>query len=144
MTVRPLTREVFDFILANMREQDRKEFEMLQSEDVWRGVQKGIAFAGYADDVPGTMWGLKPHGILEPATFWLASTPLLEKHKIAFLRNSKKFVDWCVQTHGVVGGTVAKSNIRAQNWLRWLGFSLGPEFFFEPYGLVLPFERRMF
>lgn len=67
----------------------------------------GIKFAAQVDEFP---------------TLWLIKTPLIDKYKIKFLRENKKFMEWAVKQYGTIESHVLKSNRTSLIWLKWLGF----------------------
>ena len=56
---------------------------------------------------------------------WLTTAPLIEKVKLRFIRQSRRYVDLMRRTHSSLGGYVHEDNLPLIGWLRWVGFDVG-------------------
>jgi len=143
VTLKKATREDVLAVLESARA-DVELAGLNKHSLVERYLDCSIAFVGYSEGIPGAAWGITtPVNFLEPNQLWLATTSLVETNRYAFLRTSKNFVDWAVHNFGVVGGVVAKANVRSQRWLSWLGFTLGDEIDLPLLGPAYPFQKRL-
>lgn len=143
MTVEFATKEDVLKVLDSRRE-DVELAGLNTRELVEKYLDESQAFVGYASGVPGCAWGISmPKDFLEPNQVWLATTSLVEKHKFAFLRGSRWFIEWAVTNYGVIGGLVQKKNERSVRWLKWLGFSIGDEIDVPLLGASYPFQKRL-
>lgn len=102
-------RELSDF--AAMGLDPSAELQKLLGPYTWSGLAQGKVIC---------MWGLRFPPQVEMATLWLLATPGLAKHKVEFLRGSRKFVGWATAEFGPIQAcTRAAASVR---WLRWAGF----------------------
>jgi hypothetical protein len=138
------TPALIEKVLENLREDTAGEVVGFSKDRlIWEVVRKGISFIGLVEGVPICAYGIKEDSFVA-AEVWLASTPLIERYALRFLRENRRFMDWAVRKYGVLGGVVQVGNVRSQKWLRWLGFELGEQIAHELLGPVYPFERRLF
>lgn len=54
----------------------------------------------------------------------MLTTPVIERHKIKFLRLNRVFVNWASNEFGTIEGCVDCNNVVSRRWLEWLGFEL--------------------
>ena len=112
-------------ILPHIREQEAKTIARL-GIDPAALVRKALgpfAYTGLADGRVACMWGIVfdiPLGNFP--RLWLLTTPLVEGHRIEFLRESKRFVQWARAEFGTIEGCVDCDNIVSRRWLEWLDF----------------------
>lgn len=102
-------------------------------------VQSVEAWAGLADGEPVCLFGVAPvsmvGGEFSP---WMLGTFSLDRHAGAFLRRNRAMVQQWRQRYPVMSNQVDARNTASIRWLRWLGFSVGPE---HPAGILgLPFH----
>lgn len=144
-SILPATPELAERVFDNLREDSRVEMIGLSKDLLVKRVfEKSRSFVGLAEEVPACVYGIREGSIVDPAELWLASTPLVDRFALRFLRESKIFVAWAVREYGVVGGVVQVGNVKSQKWLRWLGFDLSEAKEHPLLGTVYPFERRLF
>lgn len=96
-----------------------------------------VAYSGFVDDEIILMWGISPaeHGF---GAIWMLASDDLEKHRLAFLRRSKVFVNCARSCYSGLGNFVDARNTTSIQWLRWLGFTIGDA---KPHGpFDLPFH----
>lgn len=118
------------WLFSDLRDEEVQEFQALgvTSEECMR---LGSAFCDaqtiYFNDEPAAMWGIshfEDHNVV-----WAVFTKAIERHPIAFLRESKRLAD--AFTFEVVN-YVDVRNTKAVKWFRWLGFEVSDP---VPYGL---------
>jgi hypothetical protein len=95
-----------------------------------------------ADGVPLCMFGVVPasESIGVP---WLVGTVDLERHAMAFLRLSIKYVKRMSSTYNHLINFIDDRNVIAISWLKWLGFTMDEPAPFGPLGVMFRrFEMR--
>lgn len=146
----PATEEHISHIAANVREADRVEFAaiMRTAEQVLKsGLQISTkVWTGTVDSVPICMFGVAPVSMLIPehGRAWMVGTHDLDKYSILFLRRCRPQVKEMLDLYPVLSNYVAASNVKAIEWLKWLGFKVSDEPILCGIGKVpfLYFERR--
>ena|SRR5882672_5939566 len=114
-----------DDILPRIRPQERDTVARLglDARALLREAIQGHAYSGLADASVACMWGISfPMPIGCYPRLWLLTTPLVEEHKIEFLRESRRFVAWAKAEFGPIEGCVDRTNVISARWLKWLGF----------------------
>lgn len=111
--------------------QEALEYGFPFSSKAWVGEMDGkvivIAGVGHVKEYP---WIGVP---------WMMSTPEMDKHAIAFLRENRWVVDEMCGDYQLLANFVDARNKKAIRWLEWLGFTMMPA---EPYGVEgLPFHQ---
>src|SRR5436190_8304605 len=94
-------------ILPYVREQEQATIERfgLNPEELLHKAAGPYGFAGVVDGHVACLWGIVFDGGLGAfPRLWLVTTPLVAKHRIHFLRESKRFVDWAHQEFGIIEG----------------------------------------
>jgi hypothetical protein len=92
------------------------------------------------DGEPACIWGVGPLSLVAgKGCPWLLGTEAVERHPLAFLRQSRGFLAIMLRTYSQLENHVDARNRLSIRWLRWLGFTIGPPL---PYGFLgLPFHR---
>ena len=80
------------------------------------------AWVGEADGEPGALWGWKRPNLLALPIPWLFTTPLVERHKVAFAKRALRVL----RDLGPIDGHCDEAFATSERWLRWMGFELGP------------------
>lgn len=81
-----------------------------------------MAFTVEYKNEPIVMFGIVPVSIFgNSATIWMLSTDKIEKIRLRFLRNNKKFIDFMLGYYGNLFNFVSVKNMKSLQWLRWLG-----------------------
>lgn len=114
-----------DDILPRIREQERSTVARLGLDPraLLREAIQSHAYSGLADSRVACMWGISfPMPIGNYPRLWLLTTPLVEDHKIEFLRGSRQFIAWAKAEFGPIEGCVDCANLISARWLKWLGF----------------------
>ena len=130
-------------IFPHLRPLDAKELSLLGPDVLSECFNEGEVFIGWVNREPACVYGVRFSGFLEPALLWLLSTPLIEKHRVSFVKLSTRFVMDTLQRHGTVRAVVMKENFRSVRWLMWLGFEFKGEEDIPPVGPVFNFERSL-
>lgn len=127
-----------------VRTEDRRELEALDmSPDLALRVSLRSALAawtGTIDGVPVCMFGVSP-GELGEGRPWMIGTEKLDEPLVAviFLRRCRGQVARMLELAPVLANYVSVENVRAIQWLRWLGFTIAPS---VPWGRRRqPFHR---
>lgn len=141
----PATREHGVAVAANMAAADVAEVWAQAAATPLQAVEislagSHLAWAGVIDGETACLFGLAAHApAAGEACPWLLATPLIYRHRTAFLRRSKRFIRRFLTLHSRLSGHVDQRHTLSVAWLRWLGFTLAPP---SPHGwLGLPFHR---
>lgn len=99
-----------------------------------------VSWTGLIDGKPVCMLGATVGSLLSNiGRPWMIGTEMLDRHQMAFLRRCRPKVQEMLSQYGRLENYVDERNVRAVNWLRWLGFTIEAP---EPYGAFrLPFHR---
>jgi hypothetical protein len=145
----PATQEHVAQMLPNVRRDDRYEVMAatgLPVDDILGRCVKNaeMAWAGMVDDEVACIFGVTGASLLSETGYpWLIGTDLIEQHAKPFLRRNRKMVGVMIERYPILKNYVDARNIKAIQWLRWLGFTINPP---EPFGmyrmLFHPFEMR--
>ena len=122
------------FYLANhMAEDDCRECEA-GGFGPYRALKDSLdmsvaAWTGMVGDMPVVMFGVTPwNGILSgKGSPWLLGTDELKNHKIYFLKRNREFLEKMQVLFPELSGVVDIRHRRGIRWLRWLGFTVGPD-----------------
>lgn len=132
-------------IAQNLRLDDRRELWAASASQPTRTIMRSIkastwANVGLVDGVPACVFGVVQVGLFGPAAVpWAMTTPLVDRHRRAFMRHSRQWVDKMTADHALLFNYVDARYSAAIRWLRWLGFDIMSP---EPYGpFGLPFHR---
>lgn len=107
------------------------EYSLRASRDAWMGLagQEIICVFGV-----GEWSALSSRGVP-----WMLGFEGLEYHARGFLRHSITCVDHMKDKYDRLDNYVDERNTKSVQWLRWLGFTIGPA---EPFGIEqLPFHH---
>lgn len=145
LRIRPAIFSDVEWIAPRMREADR--LEVLASTTMRPARSLALAFefseqvwTGTADGVPVCMFGVCCLDPLVGAGIpWLLGTDLVETHFRGFLRGSRMVVEAMRTEYTSLENHVDARNVRAIEWLRWLGFAIHEQAPFGPFGA--PFHR---
>lgn len=99
-----------------------------------------MAWTGLIDGVPVCMFGVAPVSVLSTVGRpWMIGTDHLDRHPFVFLRRCRGCVETMRMCFDRLENHVDARNIRAIQWLTWLGFELDKPEPRGPFGL--PFIR---
>lgn len=90
------------------------------------GLLAGGASTVFINEEPAAMFGIVDYG--DYNIVWAVFTRAIERHPIAFLRESKRLA---LAFDRAVINFVDARNVKAVKWFRWLGFEVSEP---EPYG----------
>ncbi len=91
------------------------------------GLLAGGAQTVFINDEPAAMFGIVDFGDFNQV--WAVFTRAIDRHPIAFLRESKRLADTFPCE---VVNFVDARNVKAVKWFRWLGFEVSEA---EPFGM---------
>jgi hypothetical protein len=141
----PAKHEHIAHIAANVRDADRRElydYMLLSPKEALERsfASSGLVWTWLIDDVPVVMFGVVPASFLSNTGFpWMISTVEVENHQLTFLRRCKPVVKKMTLCYSRLENCVAVYNVKAIQWLAWLGFQFGET---EPMGMFkVPFIK---
>lgn len=110
-----------------VRADDRREFEALSISPGMAlrfSLRSAIeAWTGTVDGVPVCMFGVS-RGELGEGRPWMIGTADLDRYAVIFLRRCRPQVARMLELAPVLANYVSVENVRAIEWLRWLGFTI--------------------
>jgi hypothetical protein len=127
--IRPSMPGDYWLFLDDLRQVEVDEFAALgtDSEHCMRlGLLAGGARTVFINEEPAAMFGIVDYG--DYNFVWAVFTRAIERHPIAFLRESKRLAD---SFDREVVNYVDARNLKAVKWFQWLGFEVSDP---EPYG----------
>lgn len=90
------------------------------------------AWTWHVDGEPACMFGFAAPSLLgDWANPWMLSTPLVRRHRFAFLRNYRAQIDRMLDVYPTLMTMVDARHSLCIRWLGWAGFELHNA---EPYG----------
>lgn len=125
----PALAEHIQHIADNMRPGDRAELAAIRrtpSASLAASLRLSrVAWTGTIDGEPVCMFGVAPTSMLTPQKGrpWMLGTTMLDDNAIMFLRRNKPMIEKMLDLFPELENYVAVSNVKAVEWLRWLGFS---------------------
>jgi hypothetical protein len=133
-------------IAAGVRLDDLRELEGLSSSPdlILRLSLRSsvLAWTGTVDDVPVCMFGVSP-GELGEGRPWMIGTADLDRFAVIFLRRCRAEIEKMLNSFPVLVNYISVDNVRAIEWLRWLGFTISPPLPWGPRRLLFHrFELR--
>lgn len=144
----PATEDLLRAMAPHIRAADRREGEALGFADPLDGLLLSFRSAEWAwvavtpSEQPIAAWGARQTSILGNVWRpWMISTPLVERYRRDFLRESRRQVNEMMAFASVLRNVVDARYLGAVRWLGWLGAEFG-----EPVEIggapFLPFELR--
>ncbi len=133
----PATQAHVDKMLPHVRIADRHEVMASAGQPVEDILGKCVAksemvWAGMVDDEVACIFGVVGASLISETGYpWMLGTDLIEVHAKAFLRRNKKMVGLMLARYPYLVNYVDTRNVKAIEWLKWLGFLLQAP---EPYG----------
>lgn len=130
-TIVPAEAAHIAHIAAHMRPADRLELAAIgrTAESSLAASLRASAYAwtGMIDGVPVCMFGVAPTSMLTPLKGrpWMLGTDALDANAVLFLRRCRPVVAQMMGAFPYLENFVAASNVKAVEWLRWLGFEVG-------------------
>lgn len=120
------------YLIDNIREEDREELKALGTTPE-KSISGGFLFSdkvySVLDDNNNTiaMYGMLPYDE-KSCVIWLLASNLINKHKMYFLRNCKKYFYRMVKDKQTAFNIVYLKNTLHIKWLKWLGASFSSPF----------------
>lgn len=123
-------REVMDSVGLNVEAALLSELD--RSESAWSWIVDGEVACMF-----GIMRG---HSLMDFAAYpWFLSTPLVEKHRMAFARACRHLLPELLRRHARLAGMVDARHEMSVRWLKWLGAKLDDP---QPWGIAgAPFHH---
>lgn len=140
----PATEAMVPAFADNARAADVAECwalgRVLPGQAMLSGVRTGRAWAGFVDDEPVCLFGVRTTSLLgREGVPWMLGTDAVERYQVPFLRQCRPIVAGWRSEYDSLVNWVDERNTVAQRWLRWLGFTLDAP---APFGVEgLPFRR---
>lgn len=111
-------------IVETLREWDKTEFSNLNLDPL-QGILESIetstrTWTALVDGKVGCIWGIENRSALSGVHIWLVGTPLVSRHRVRFLKESKNFVLQALKQYGY--SFVYATSPISYRWLEWLGF----------------------
>lgn len=136
--IRRPTVEDLEFIIANIREEDRQEVADFDGDTIadvleptpdmfehsWVWEYKGQVHA---------VFGVNPiEGHEGVGVIWMLATKFINEHLSAFISSSRLAVNMVVKNYKYVYNYVSVKNKKSIRWLKWVGFDMRDA---EPIGV---------
>lgn len=148
-TVIPATIEHVWALAPRLREIERLELQALGCETPLEAMLFSLSVSPYTrawlvNGVVMCVWGLAaPSMIGRVGSPWLLTCDLVDSHKLAFLRKSRRIIADMLQQFPILGYYVDARHVVCVQWLRWLGFTVHAAVPFGPHSMPFhPFEKR--
>lgn len=124
--VRKANKEDARYIAQHMRQCDKDEVwasdHKTPDEAMREGLQNSIFACTVENGVPIAMFGICPFDITgDKASVWLLATDDLDKIKVRFALNSRKFIDTMLEYYPKLENYVDARNTKSINWLKFCG-----------------------
>ena len=132
-------------IAENIRAEDKKELWDYALQRPYEGIWKSLdssrfAWTGLVDEKPACMFGVSDSSCLsEVGRPWLIGTEEIDKRPLSFLRRNKHYLPVMMLPYERLENYVEESNVRAIEWLGWLGFTFGAIEYIGPF--MKPFYK---
>ena len=143
----PATLETIKAVARNLRADDVDEIQASETElDAQSylvcSFHKSVhAWVGTADGVPILAFGVFQRSWTDDIAFpWFYGTTMLRRHRFAFLRQGRQYLDGIRKVYPVLRNAVDASNTKAIQWLEWLGFTVEDSIVHLP-GCTTPLRR---
>ncbi|NCB43505.1 MAG: DUF2833 domain-containing protein [Clostridia bacterium] len=134
-------------LAQHMRSSDVAEIwasdHKIPEEALREGLERSIFACTVENGVPIAMFGICPLSITgDTASVWLLATDDLDKLRIRFAKNSRKFVEMMLEYYPYLENMVDDRNTKSIEWLRFCGAKIDEP---VPYGEEqLPFRHFSF
>jgi len=112
-----------EFIAPRLKFEDKREIEASSGDKPVHALMTGffqsdVCLTLVGNDVPVGMFGVSKHG-----SIWLLVTEDIKKHKIKFIKESKKVIEFLLKKYGKLWNYVDARNELHIKWLKSCGFS---------------------
>lgn len=139
------TQADLDRLMPMRRRFDKIEaFVNVNGREVMENVirQSYISQVIKLDDEILGLWGLQTNVFSPIGYIWLITTDAVERHRMAFLRESVRITERCQRMCAALVAHVDTRNVASIKWLEWLNFRAGAIERFADDTLFQRFERR--
>lgn len=126
-----VTADMADYVIANMREQDRDEIwaanRLTPRDAIRQGVRDSVfLWCVLVGGLPAAICGVAPLG--HPTSHfgvpWLLGTDDLVRAPVSFFRGSRRALESVYPRYTHLVNFVDARNVVSLKWLRWLGFRI--------------------
>lgn len=130
ISVIPLEATHVDIVIENCRDTDRAEIYRMALLDPGRAIRATVAnaeyaYAGFYQGRLACIFGVnRKNWLSDVGVPWLIGTPVIDEIPVSFLRHSARFYKRLVAEFPELENWVWSENIKAVQWLRWLGFDM--------------------
>jgi hypothetical protein len=140
----PATMAMAEDLSTRLRLADRQEIEAASGMDpaqalIWSVRESKRSDAWMVDGRAAAIAGVATHR-QDPSIglVWMLGSDDADRFPKRLLSGNKQYVKELLKDYRMLSNYVDKRNVKAQRWLKWLGFSLGEP---EPFGVSrLPFK----
>lgn len=132
------TEEHIKMLAENMRDEDVKEVMLSHGHSPEEAVRYSVEMSEKCVTVFHNGQVALITGICRPkpcsleCSIWMLSTPVILDIKVAFLKHSKKVVEYFLKGNSKLYNYVWEGNLTSKYWLKWIGFKLSDA---QPYGV---------
>lgn len=114
-----------------LRPRDAAEAQILGHEAAEAAAfcvrESSQAWTWLVDGIPACIFGVRSITMLTgDYEAWFASSPLVERHRFAFIRGCKKLMPAFAAEFPGLSGICDARYTQSLEWLRWLGFQVEP------------------
>jgi hypothetical protein len=137
--IRNARPEDAELLVANMRDDDRKEIEALGMSPLG-SMEHSIKHSHFAKTVVvegeiAIIFGAVFTSVLTgKAMPWFCTSKVVDKHLMWFARYTKRYLPLYFSRYECLENIVDARYNKSINWLKWLGFKVDPPIQVEPYG----------
>jgi hypothetical protein len=143
VSVRPSVKKDVEDLFWRLRKSDITEIwnshHAFPKDALKDGFKHSIlCFSIVIEDRVCGMYGIRCDTLIgDRATIWMLGSPEIEKIRIKFLRNNRKYIDLFLSYYPILMNWVDVDNKKSIAWLKWLGAEIGEP---ERYGV----ENKLF
>lgn len=145
--VRPSVQEDVSYLAEHLRQSDINEIwasnHIKPQDALEQGIDGSIYCRTAENGNPICIWGIAPVYIVgDSATVWMLATDDLEKYKVKFIRESRKYINEMLEFYPMLFNYVDARNLKSIAWLKMCGATMLDA---QPYGVEgLPFHYFFF
>ena len=137
-----------DELVANIREQDRRECLAAGVTDIHSAIVDGVAnsllcWTGKVDGKVACIFGVRPVTFLgEQGIPWMLGTEIVARNARTFIRHSRLYIGSMLRAYPHLMNYVHAPNRQAIGWLTRMGFVLGEQVLAPSGEPFYPFEMK--
>lgn len=130
------------YVSEHLRRKDAEELYLFTGKDPafcakysWVVTPSYLRWVVYVDDEPAGIFGCKPKMLLvrEQAVPWFLGTPAMAKIKVAFCKNTIKYINKMLEYYDYLENYVLTDYQESIRWMRWAGFTEGEVLAMGPF-----------